>query len=276
MLMPQYPDIFYHSPIADTAQTADTTGIALYFSFDSVVPSFITQGFGRVVTPLPRVTYDVLQGWDLVIIALVLLLVVLNKQLFPRQFRQALSVPGGVAHTNQLLREWSPLRSFLGVSMLLAYVLVVSLLVQKSVVVITRDVQQFNSFGDLMAIAACVGGWVLARLLALHYLNWLFESKEAIDRQMAVQLSVSILALLFVLPLLVLLLYNPYSMFVWVGVGLLVVAALARFVYGVVETRAAIKIPALFIFLYLCALEIAPIVLLLTAGMRYISHGSVF
>ena len=274
--MPQFPDIFYHGPFADTAQAADTVAAVPPFAFDSVVPSFITQGFGRAVTPLPRVTYDVLQGWDLVIIALVLLLVVLNKQLFPRQFRQALSVPGGVAHTNQLLREWSPMRSFLGVSMLLAYVLVVSLLVQKSVVVMTRDAQQFNGFGDLTAIAACVGGWVVARLLAFHYLNWLFESKEAVDRQMAVQLSVSMLALLVMLPLLLLLLYNPFSMFVWIGVGLLAVAALARFVCGVVETRAAIKIPTLFIFLYLCALEIAPIAILLTAGVRYISQGSVF
>jgi len=49
-----------------------------------------------------------------------------------------------------------------------------------------------------------------------------------------------------------------------------------RLVFGVMETRVSTKIPAFYIFLYLCALEIAPIATLVTAGLRYFSHGSVF
>ena len=82
------------------------------------VSNFITSGFEGVISPMERVTHEVLSGWNLIILAAVLLLVVLNKQLYPRQFRQLLSVPGGVAHTNQLLREWTPTRSFIGYAFL--------------------------------------------------------------------------------------------------------------------------------------------------------------
>lgn len=274
--MPQYEDIFYKHPYLGTSQAVDTAKVADSVVADSVAPSFITGVFGHDIVPLPRVTYDVLQGWDLVIIALVLLLVVLNKQLYPRQFRQVLTVPQGVAHTNQLLREWTPMRSFLGVSFMLAYILVMSVFVQKSIVVMTRDAQRFNAFGDLALIGACVAGWVLVRHLFLRFADWLFASKGAVERQMAVELSISVISLLALLPVVLMLLYNPYSMFVWIGVGIILVSALARFVFGLVETRVAIKIPAFFIFLYLCGLEIAPIATLLTAGMRFVGHGSVF
>ena len=102
--MPQYPEISYWNPIVDTVQPVDTVQVVDTMACDSVVPSFITSGFHGTLTPLVRMSYEILQGWNLALLGLMLLLIVLNKQLYPRQFRQVLSVPGGVAHTNQLLR----------------------------------------------------------------------------------------------------------------------------------------------------------------------------
>ena len=90
------------------------------------VSSFVTSGFNGVVSPMARITHDVLDGWNLIILAAVLLIVVINKQLYPRHFHQLLSVPGGVSHTNQLLREWTPTRSFIGFSFLASYIVVMS------------------------------------------------------------------------------------------------------------------------------------------------------
>ncbi len=274
--MPQYPYLYYQSPF-EPARALDTVqeqagGLAC----DSVVPSFITEGFGSAITPLPRMTYDILQGWNLVIIALVMLVIVLNKQLYPRQFRQVLSVPGGVAHTNQLLREWNLVRSFLGWTFLLSYLAIVTLFIQKSCVVLTRDVGQFDTMRVFGSVCGIVTGWVLLRVFILYFMNWLFGTKDAVERQMAVQLSVSTYGLLVLLPVLLLLLYNPYSLFVWLGFGVIAVAALVRFVKEVVETRISAKMSAFYIFSYFCALEIAPVATLMTAGLRYINQGSVF
>lgn len=281
--MPEYPFISYQNPYVeplvmkdtvahvDTLCQADTAALC-----DSLVPGFMTTGFGGVVNPMPRVTYDVLLGWNLVALGLMLLLIVINRQLYPRQFRQILSVPGGVAHTNQLLREWSPVGSFIGVSFIAAYVVLMALFVQKSCVILSRDIVQYNTPRVFGIIVSVVAAWVLLRYAILYFFNWLFDMKDAVDRQMTVQLSFSIFSFLVMLPVLLLLLYNPYSLFVWIGFGIIALAALMRLVYGLVETRVATKISSFFIFLYLCALEIAPVAILITAGMRYFRNGSVF
>lgn len=268
--MPEHPFIDYGAPFAGNNQAIDTV------TSDSVAQSFVTQGFGRTITPLLRVTYDVLQSWDLALIALVLLLIVLSKQLFPRQVRQVLSVPSGVAHTNQLLREWNPVSSFLGTSCFVGYVIIVALFVQKSCVILSRDVLQYNSPSVLGMVTAGVAAWVLLRFAFLYFIGWLFGTKEAVARQMTVQLSISAYGLFGMLVLLVIMLYNPISLFVWIGIGIISIAAVIRLVLGTIETRFSTKFPLFYIFSYLCTLEIAPVATLLTAGLRYFGHGSVF
>lgn len=274
--MPQYPYIHYQNTFEPVQAEDSLSSQVESLVCDSVVPSFITSGLGHDITPLPRMTYDILQGWNLVIIALVLLIIVLNKQLYPRQFRQVLRVPVGVAHTNQLLREWNPVGSFLGWTFLLAYLAIVTLFIQKSCVVLTHDTVQYNSLHVFGTICGLVSGWVMLRVFILYFMNWLFGTKDAVDRQIAVQLSVSTYGLIALLPVLLLLLYNPYSLFVWIGFGVIVMAAFVRFVKEIMETRISAKISAFYIFSYFCALEIAPVATLLVASLRYFSQGSVF
>ena len=238
--------------------------------------SFITSGFDGVINPMVRVTHEVLEGWNLVVLAAVLLLVVINKQIYPRQFRQLLTVPGGVAHTNQLLREWSPLRSFIGFSFTISYIIVIALFVQKAIVVLSRDVTAFNGFDTFGVIAGIVTAWVLLRFITIHVIGWLFKQKEVVTRQITVQLSVSTLGFLLLQPVIWLVLYIPNSIFVWIGIGILFLAALARMILEWNETRVFSKIPSFYIFLYFCTLEIAPLLLVLVAGMRYFAHNPVY
>ena len=280
--MPQYPDIFYHNPFVDSIQPIDSTQVADTICTadtlvgDNVVPSFITSGFNGTLNPMPRMSYEILQGWNLALLGLLLLLIVLNKQLYPRQFRQVLSVPGGVAHTNQLLREWNPMRSFLCASFTLGYILLMALFIQKSCVVLSRDVLTYNNMKVYGILGAITAAWVLLRHFMLRFTNWLFDTHDTLDRQMTVEFSVSIFTFFVMMPVTLLLLYNPTKYFIWIGIAVLSVAAILKLVIGILETRVSTKIPAFYIFLYFCALEIAPVATLVTAGLRYFSHGSVF
>jgi hypothetical protein len=274
--MPQYESPFLTYQPGGLKQVVDTLVAADTTVCDTVASESFIHVFGGTINPMPRVAYDVMEGWNLVVLGLLLLLVVMNKQLFPRQFRQILSVPNGVAQTNQLLREWSPVGSFLGFTFTLAYLIIMALFVQKSCVVLSRDAAQYNSTGMFFAFFGAVTGWVLLRHLFLYYVNWIFDARDTVNRQMTVQLSVSIYSFLMMIPVLLLLLYNPYSLFVWIGIGLISAAALMRFVLEILETRVTIKHAPFFIFLYFCGLEIAPTAMLLTASLRYFSQGSVF
>ena len=243
---------------------------------DSTLTSFVTSGFDGIISPAVRTTHEVLAGWNLFVLAAVLLLVVLNKQLYPRQFRQLLSVPAGVAHTNQLLREWMPSRSFIGFTFLISYSVIMALFVQKTCVIFSRDVIQYNSFATYSVACGIVVLWILLRYLVILLMGWLFRQSEVVPRQLTVDLSVSTYCFLVTLPILLLVLYIPNSIFVWIGIGILFVSAAFKMVLEVMETRVFSKMPTFYIFLYFCTLEIAPLTLLLVAGMRYFTHSTVF
>ena len=237
---------------------------------------FVTSGFGGVISPMERVTHEVLSGWNLIVLAVVLLLVVLNKQVYPRQFRQLLSVPSGVSHTNQLLREWSPVTSFIGYSFFLAYVTLIALFIQKAFVIVSRDVMQYNSFGFFATLCGCVAGWVVLRYLAYALVGWLFQQRDIALRQTTVDLSVSSYCFMVMLLILLLVLYIPNTIFVWIGVGILFAATALKFFLEFNETRVFSKLPALYIFLYFCTLEIAPVVIAFAAMMRFFTNNTVF
>ena len=237
--------------------------------------TFITSGFDGIISPMVRVTHEVLSGWNLIVLAAVLLIVVLNKQLYPRQFRQLLSVPRGVAHTNQLLREWTPTRSFIGFAFLISYIIVMALFVQKTCVIFSRDVSAYNSFRIFSIICGIVAGWILLRHLILALMGWLFRQREVVLRQITVELSSSTICFLIITPITLLLLYMPYTIFVWIGVGILFVSALLKTFLEFMETRVFSKMPSFYIFLYFCTLEIIPLTLLLVGGMRFFTHNTV-
>lgn len=239
------------------------------------VTNFITSGFGGVISPAVRATHGVLAGWNLTVLAAVLLLVVINKQLYPRQFRQLLSVPGGVAHTNQLLREWAPTRSFIGSAFLLSYIVVVALFLQKVAVIFSGDIDTYNGFGSFGILCGCVAGWILLRHLLLAVTGWLFQQSDVVTRQITVDLSVSTYGFLFLMVILLLVLYIPSPSLAKIGIGILFAAALVRLFVSFIETRVFSKMPSFYIFLYFCTLEIAPIILLITAGMRFFAQSSV-
>ena len=239
------------------------------------VSGFITSGFEGVISPMVRVTHEVLSGWNLIVLAVVLLAVVINKQLYPRQFRQLLSVPVGVSHTNQLLREWTPTRSFIGFTFILSYIAVIALFLQKTLVIFSRDVLQYNSFRVFAILCGCVAGWILLRFLILTLMGWLFRQKDVVMRQTTVELSSSTFCFLIILIILLLVLYIPNSIFVWIGIGIFFAIALMKLFLEFNETRVFSKMPSLYIFLYFWTLEIAPLILLLVAGMRFFTYGIV-
>ena len=237
--------------------------------------TFITSGFEGVISPMVRVTHEVLSGWNLIVLAAVLLLVVINKQLYPRQFRQLLTVPSGVSHTNQLLREWTPTTSFIGFTTILSYIVVIALFLQKAFVIFSRDVSQYNGFNVFAILCASVAGWFLLRYLILTIMGWMFRQKDVVIRQVTVELSSSTFCFLIISVILLLVLYIPNSIFIWMGIGILFAIALMKLFLEFNETRVFTKMPSFYIFLYFCTLEIAPLVLLLAAGMRYFTYNTV-
>ena len=239
------------------------------------VPSFITDGFDKVIEPLERVSSNILNGWDLAILAAVLLLIIVNKQIYPRQFIQIFSVFKGTSQTNQLLREWTPIQSFINFSLQVSLSLVFAMFIQKSVVVLSFS-DEYNTLPIYLIISFVVLALIVLRHLVMLAVEKIFDLPDVFDRQSAVDLATKTVLLLLLVPIVLLLLYNPYSPFVMIGVGVSLATFLTRVVYEFVETRVFVKISSFYIFLYLCALEIIPVLVIVVACYRLLKTGSVF
>ena len=235
-------------------------------------PSFITDGFNKVIEPLQRHSSDVLNGWELAILAGVLLLIIVNKRLYPRQFTQIFSVFRGTSQTNQLLREWTPIQSFINFSLELCFALVFSMFVQKSVVVLSFS-NEYNTFPVYLVITLIVVAVTILRYIIMSLVEKIFDQHDVFDRQSAVDLAVKTVLLSVMTPMVLLLLYNPYSPFVLTGIGIILAGMLLRSVYEFIETRVFSKISSFYIFLYLCALETIPITVVVVACYRLVETG---
>jgi hypothetical protein len=143
-------------------------------------------------------------------------------------------------------------------------------------VIFSNDVMAYNGFKMFAILCAIVAGWVILRFLVLALMGWLFRQNEVVMRQSTVELSASTYCFLVLEVILLLVLYIPNSIFVWGGIGIIFATALMKLILDCNETRVFSKMPLFYIFLYFCTLEIAPLVLLLTAGMRYFTNNTVF
>lgn len=240
---------------------------------EPLVPSFITEGFDKVIEPIERASNNILNGWDLVILAAVLLLILVNKQIYPRQFSQLFSVFKGTSQTNQLLREWTPIQSFINFSLQVCFGLVLAMFIQKSVVVLSFS-NMFNTISAYLIILLVILATTVLRHLVMLAVEKIFDLPDVFNRQTAVELAVKTVLLLLLIPLVLLLLYNPYSPFVMTGLGVALVAFLARLVYEFIEIRVFAKISSFYIFLYLCALEIIPMLVIAVACYRLLKTGT--
>ena len=102
------------------------------------------------------------------------------------------------------------------------------------------------------------------------------RTQDGIAREGSVELSASTFCFLILEIILLLVLYLPNSIFVWIGIGIIFATALMKLLLDFNETRLFSKMPTFYIFLYFCTLEIAPLLLFLVAGMRYFTHNTVF
>ncbi|MES1214247.1 MAG: DUF4271 domain-containing protein, partial [Bacteroidota bacterium] len=128
----------------------------------------------------------------------------------------------------------------------------------------------------LMAIYSIIGlsGIYLGKFVGLKLSGWLFNMKEAADSYIFIVFIVNKMIGLLLLPFLILLAYTKdyvYSVSLTLSVVAVVGLLTYRFVltYGIV--RKQVKVNPFHFFLYLCAFEIAPL-LLIYKGLLLFFH----
>lgn len=209
--------------------------------------------------------------WNLVLLALMIVFVVMSKTLFPRRFKQLQGALFGTNYLNQLLREWNPVRSFMGFFFILAYVLIFGLFLQRLLIYFSGGGDEISSPLSLFYLSAGVAAFLLLRMLMVNFFAFLFRTQEVSIRYLTTQLSYFVVTTMMLLPMMFVFTYNPIESGFYIGVGLVAALLIYRFYRSLIVGATNSRFSVLYLFLYLCALEIVPFLLLVKLVLLFVS-----
>jgi hypothetical protein len=161
----------------------------------------------------------------------------------------------------QLIRE-SPIyahRSFF--PMLLIYIISVTLLIYQSVEITspgsTEGIKALLVFLEFLGIYVAFS---LLKILAIWLISVTFKNKETAKEYIQNILIYNLVTGILLLPLLLLMIYTYHELFLYVAGGLVLIMIFLRFIRGVVIGLSDSKFSLIHLFLYLCTLEILPLI----------------
>ena len=215
---------------------------------------------------LERTRVNSVDGWIVIGTLMFLLLIVLSKQFNPRRFFLLLTAGFSSNGLHQLLREWNPTRHFFALVFTLVYIFSVSLFSASLIPFFLGGSSE--SYADTSSAAIpmlmiLVGSVVLFRIIMAWLLGFLFDSSEPATFYRANMLSHLLVFSIVAMVLAIVVTYMPLNLFwylsLFISALLLIISLLRSLMIGLSMHRYS----GLLIFLYLCALEIVPVLVLI-------------
>ncbi|GEM_PF-2115552 len=233
---------------------------------EMTIGPFVRQGMKPVtiqVHPLGDSPYETIDFLGLLPILFFAVLVFI-KALYPRRFNQFLSASFSNQGQWQLLREWNPLNN--GITYLYSFLYFVSfaMFIQVAAQSIGSSPVLFDPWWlDLLLLSAGVGLLVSGKYFTILFLAVVFNARASGERYLSTQITFSMISLLVLIPVILLIHFQPGMPSLIIGASLIGLTQLIRVIrswrVGLTENSFGLQ----YLFLYLCALEIVPLLIVL-------------
>jgi len=230
---------------------------------DTINRTFLTESSSVKIIPKIRNTSSNVDNSSLIILSLVLILIVLSKHIFPRRFHQLWQAMAGETKLNLMLREWNPATSMPGAVFFFTYALLLSKFLQLLTHYFLAPEKAFFKLQFYFQILALTFAIILLRLVIKKFVAQLFKMNEINHRYNANEFSFYLIATIVLFVAVLAMLFQQTSTTFYLSIAafitLLIYNLLRSFFIGLAHARFSV----LYLFLYLCTLEIVPFLLLL-------------
>jgi hypothetical protein len=202
--------------------------------------------------------------WILAILLACFILIAWVRFFHNKRFQQVIRAPFSRRFINQLIRDGNLFREQITIALGIVYVLTFSLFLYASNELVFHFT--FPGIGGLLLyllIAAMTLGLLSAKVALVQLLGAIFKTRETTTNYL---LNLFIFALLtgpVLLAALVFAVYLNSSAVLFAAVALFIILMIFRFMRGFFIGMALTKFSYLFLFVYLCSLEILPLLVLL-------------
>jgi hypothetical protein len=211
--------------------------------------------------------------WQGVFMLLVFMLLVFSRVYYPRRFSQLLKGAFSNSAFMQLIREWNPWKNFLSYLFLLSYAFVLTLVIQSLMQDLgISELLSTSELHDFALVSGLILFIIAGKYVTILFVAWLFNRLNAGYRYFSNQIVFSFIHTVAVFPLLLILVFSPSEWSLIAVLSVLIVLQLVRVVRSFVIGLNERGFHLLYLFLYLCALEIVPL-LLLAKTLTLLSKG---
>jgi len=221
----------------------------------------------------PQQLTDSISG---VFVIVLFAMLVLAKVSYPRRFKQFLLAALTNNGLNLLLREWNPRRNVLSYLFGFVYFSGITLLIHETVDYFGGSIQitgnQWQDFAlSFLAIVFVFSG----KYQTITWLSVVFNVRSSGIRYLSNHVVFSLISGLALIPILLSVIYNPSEITLFSAVIIIALIQLFRLIRSIAVGMSERGFNLFYLFLYLCTLEILPVLILFKA-VTTLASGSSF
>jgi hypothetical protein len=234
-------------------------------------PSFFTSHQLKTQDIRPVLFKKYQPDWILGLFLLCFVLLAWAQVFYRRRLRQILMATYSKRFLSQLVRDGDLFSERISLATGFIYFIIISLfLFQLYELVLVKDAGRLHQGFPLFALISIfvLGFWML-KIGLIRFLSFIFRTRQTSREYILNILIFNILTGIFLLPLMVFAVYLKSVIFLWICMILFVLFFFFRFVRGFLIGISITKFSYLFLFVYLCSLEILPLVVLLKVVLKY-------
>jgi hypothetical protein len=255
----------YSNRMSRIQVSTDTTGNLESIAFPE--PVFVKSTFGaHHLHPTNFSTVDTRHSppdWILAILLFCFLLLAWTQVFFHKRVQQILRAPFSQRFTNQLIRDGNLFRERVAIALGTIYLLALSLLLYEfNQQVLGLRIHPFEGFNLYLLILVLIIVLSVLKVILMQFLGSIFRTRETTSNYL---LNILIFASLTGPGMTIMLVFITYlqsTYLFYICISFLAVILLFRFIRGFYIGLALTKFSYLFLFVYLCTLEILPLLVL--------------
>lgn len=223
---------------------------------------FITEKHGEWEGPQIRDVSFVSAGWNFMVLFVVMIIVVLNKFFAPHRYASIIAMPFHNEGNEKLHRENHAFFNIISLSNIAAFVLMLSMFIQKIFVIYGSNDILHNNISFLFDISTVVTTIFIFNYLITVFYSWLYKAHSLLHMHVNLHISIMSVANVLLIPFMLVLFFYPYKVLCVLMLIILLVLFMVRFVKLLIESRMFSKLNFVNIFLYLCTVEILPVLII--------------
>lgn len=234
-------------------------------------PSFFTSQQLKTQGIRPMLFKKYHPDWILGLLLLCFVLLAWAQVFYRRRLRQILMATYSKRFLSQLVRDGDLFSERISLATGFIYFIITSLfLFQLYELVLVKDAGRLLQGFPLFALISIfvLGFWIL-KIGLIRFLSFIFRTRQTSREYILNILIFNILTGIFLLPLMVFAVYLKSVIFLWICMIIFALFFFFRFVRGFLIGISITKFSYLFLFVYLCSLEILPLVVLLKVVLKY-------